>query len=99
MNSMNNLDYYTKNYLERNKERLASKIISRNPGLNGCLANFDFGSALSCLDGESEEIKKLVKALSDTFGDAGVSGNMYTIVCHALNDIEVDLGSRKLSYD
>ncbi len=63
-----------------------------NERLENRLYNYKFSQAMQYLDGESPEIKQLVKALDETFGD-GSGGNMSVIICNALENIGVDFSS------
>jgi len=59
--------------------------------LNSRLANYKFASALKYIEGESEDIKNLITALNNNFGDIGwFDGDMAIIVHHALKNISVN---------
>jgi|ADurb_Cas_03_Slu_FD_contig_21_1334007_length_357_multi_3_in_0_out_0_1 hypothetical protein len=60
-----------------------------NEDLRSRLDNYKFQSATKYLEGEPEEVKRLVIALACTFGNPGwgVEGNMGLIVENALENI------------
>lgn len=65
-----------------------------NENLNSRLINWKFESALKYLDGEDQDTKELVMALSRTLGNSGwLMGDIATIVGAAMEAIEgIDFG-------
>lgn len=65
------------------------KIKKENKNLLSRLENYKFKDALQYLSGEDDEIKDLVQALADTFGNVGwFFGTLETIVNAAVNSIK-----------
>lgn len=63
----------------------------RNPLLYTRLSNWKFNSAMQYVEDESFQVKALVKALSEQFGNVGwFQGSMAIIIASALLSIEVD---------
>ena len=62
----------------------------KNEELKERLFNWKFESALKYLDGETEEVFNIVKALADMFGNVGwFEGSLAIIVAQALESIGV----------
>ena len=67
-----------------------SELEKRNEDLCSRLLNWKFESALKYLDGEPDEVVKLVDSLSTMFGDSGwFSGSMAILIANALENIGV----------
>lgn len=64
------------------------KIKATNKQLIGRLENHNFSHALFYTKGEDKQIKKIVGALAETFGDGGgLDGNMALIVDRCIASI------------